>query len=500
MHTNHPHSSVLIVGGGPAGLATALMFAKRGWTEIIVLEQRIAASYYEPDKAFNYRIDGRGQKLTDLLGLTQQLSTIGVSHQEFYLTQIQANSSRKTSKLPLLDPNRKPAYWLQRKDFVQLLYQEIERNWCSCVTVLFNTQCIQINYVETNDGEAKTLEVVTQGENNRVDRFYPRLLVGCDGVQSIVRKTLNAWEEPGSSRFEMQLFPSHSSGLRYKVLSLPPKFPLDDRGQERAISTMSYAIRSAFRDRKRSLSLGLLPIKDPDAARTANAITRPDHQLWGLKTAEQVHHFFEQCFPQLPLNQIVSPEELDRFARSEGGAFPIPQYCPGLQTVLKQTPIDAEANNPAAEVGILLLGDAIHCFPPDIGQGVNSALEDVSVLNQVLSQEQDNLARALPRYEALRAADVEAVVRLAQIAAPWQYNQAPLRGRLWLIGVLLRLGISRLLPFIDPPAFALIQNYELSYQQIWSKEQQTTRILSALTFLLGSGLLVLGWRLTQSLH
>lgn len=128
MHTNHPHSSVLIVGGGPAGLATALMFAKRGWTEIIVLEQRIAASYYEPDKAFNYRIDGRGQKLTDLLGLTQQLSTIGVSHQEFYLTQIQANSSRKTSKLPLLDPNRKPAYWLQRKDFVQLLYQEIERN------------------------------------------------------------------------------------------------------------------------------------------------------------------------------------------------------------------------------------------------------------------------------------------------------------------------------------------------------------------------------------
>lgn len=458
----------------------------------------MAANYYEPDKAFNYLIDGRGQKLTDLLEMTQQLSTIGISNQEFYLTRIQANSSRKTLKLPLIDPNRKPAYWLQRRDFVQLLYQEVEQNWHSSITVLFNTQCIQINYVETNDREAKRLEVVAQGEN-RIDRFYPRLLVGCDGVQSIVRKTLKEWDDAGSSRFEMQLFPSHSSGLRYKVLSLPPKFPLDHQGQERAISTMSYAIRGAFRDRRRSLSLGLLPIKNPDAARTANVITRPNHQIWGLKTAEQIHHFFEQCFPQLPLDQIISPEELGRFARSEGGAFPIPQYCPGLQTVLRQ-PTDEGANDPAAEAGILLLGDAIHCFPPDIGQGVNSALEDVCVLNQALSQEQDDLARALPLYEALRAADVKAVVRLAQIAYPWQYNQAPLRGRLWSISFLLRLGISRLLPFIDPPAFALIQNHELSYQQIWRKEQQTTRILYALNFLLGSGLLISGWLLTKSLH
>jgi 2-polyprenyl-6-methoxyphenol hydroxylase-like FAD-dependent oxidoreductase len=63
---------VLIVGGGPAGLATALMLAKRGWTTITVLEKRAAADYYEPDKAFNYLIDDRGQKLTDFLGLTEE--------------------------------------------------------------------------------------------------------------------------------------------------------------------------------------------------------------------------------------------------------------------------------------------------------------------------------------------------------------------------------------------------------------------------------------------
>jgi choline dehydrogenase-like flavoprotein len=100
--------NVLIVGGGPAGLATALMLALRGWTNITVLEKRPDAGYYEPDKSFNYLIDGRGQKMTDFLGLTEQLSEISVPNTEFYLTRIEPNGSRKTLKVPLIDPSGKP--------------------------------------------------------------------------------------------------------------------------------------------------------------------------------------------------------------------------------------------------------------------------------------------------------------------------------------------------------------------------------------------------------
>ncbi|MDJ0704450.1 MAG: NAD(P)/FAD-dependent oxidoreductase [Leptolyngbyaceae cyanobacterium MO_188.B28] len=482
--TQSPSSrrNVLIVGGGPAGLAVALMLAKRNWTEITVLEKRMAADYYEPDKSFNYLIDGRGQKFTDLLGLTEQLSAIGVPNTEFYLTRIQPNGSRKTLKTPLIAPTRKPAYWLTRRAFMQLLYQEIQQNWSDQVTVLFNTRCVAINKGIRNGFE--TLEVLIEDENpSRLQRFEPGFLIGCDGLHSIVRSTINTWDHSG--KFEMQQFPSPSSGLRYKVLSLPPNFPLDAEGKERALSTMSYAIRGIFREQKRALSLGLLPLKDPEAPRTANLITYPEHQLWRLKTPEEVLNFLDHAFPQLPLRQIILPEEIERFANSNGGAFPVPQFCSGLYHPPDTK--DAEASKTTAP-SVLLLGDAVHCFPPDIGQGVNSALEDVFVFYQILEENEDDLTRSLPRYEAVRLPDVRAVVRLAQVAAPWQYNQDPLRGKLWTIAFIFRLGLSKFLLFISPPAFVMIQNHNLSYHEIWLRNQRTTRILSVMSLIVFIGL------------
>ena len=131
-------------------------------------------------------------------------------------------------------------------------------------------------------------------------------------------------------------------------------------------------------------------------------------------------------------------------------------------------------------------------FPPNIGQGVNSALEDVFVLNEVLDQRQDDLAQALPQYEAIRLMDVKALVRLAQTAAPWQYNQNRWRGRLWLLQFFLRFGISRLLPAVSPPAFFLLQKQQLSYQEIWQQEQQGSQMLKVLGLILISGLLISG--------
>jgi len=125
---------------------------------------------------------------------------------------------------------------------------------------------------------------------------------------------------------------------------------------------------------------------------------------------------------------------------------------------------------------------------------VNSALEDVYVLHEALAKSHDDLSSAIPLYETLRLPDVKPLVRLAQIAFPWQYNQDPWRRGLWNVNFFLRLVLSRLLPLVfSPPAFFLIQNYRLSYKEILGKAQHTTKILYTLGLLLLCGLLVLGF-------
>ncbi|NEO40054.1 MAG: FAD-dependent monooxygenase [Moorea sp. SIOASIH] len=466
---NHYYQkNIVIIGGGPAGLGAALMLAQRGWKDITVIEKRPSADYYEPDKSFSYQIDGRGQKLTDLLKLTAKLADLSVPSTDFYFTLIQKDGTRKTTKLPIADSKRKTAYWLPRASFVELLYQEIEHHWQDEIKVLFNTKCIEIKQ------HLEHLEIITQSQDQEQLTFIPTLIVGCDGLNSIVRQTLHQWEKGQSNSFEMQKFPSPSSGLKYKVLTLPPQFTLSEQEGDVAQSTMAYAIRSTFKERKKAINLGLLPFKNPNQPRTANIITYPDHQIWQLETPAEVEQFMKQAFPQIPLEKMISPEEIVRFTSSDGGKFPIPQYCSGLYQIWGK-PEESQGT------AIILLGDAAHCFPPDIGQGVNSALEDIYVFQEILAETQDNLSQALPRYQNLRQPDIKALIRLVQISYPWQYNQDPLQKRLWSLNFFLRLLLNRVFPFIfNPHSFIMIQNHELSYSDIIAKSNRTTQVLSIL--------------------
>ena len=105
---------------------------------------------------------------------------------------------------------------------------------------------------------------------------------------------------------------------------------------------------------------------------------------------------------QLPIRKIVPEDEAQRFAESEGGRFPCPQYCARPQTAISDTR------------GIVLVGDALHCFPPDLGQGVNSGLEDILVLRDNLERH-DTMTEALEGYERERMPDVRALIRLMQV-------------------------------------------------------------------------------------
>ncbi|KAM3105484.1 hypothetical protein ACJ2PR_34720, partial [Phormidesmis sp. 146-33] len=60
---------------------------------------------------------------------------------------------------------------------------------------------------------------------------------------------------------------------------------------------------------------------------------------------------------------------------------------------------------------------------------------------------------------------------------------APLRTKLWFMGSVIRLGLSKLLPFVSPPIAFSVRNPQYSYRELWLGEQRTSRILSATSWL-----------------
>ena len=140
-------------------------------------------------------------------------------------------------------------------------------------------------------------------------------------------------------------------------------------------------------------------MKNSSKVRHAQCIARPNHVLWTLKTGPEIKSWFQENYPRIDFDDLLTEKDWERFAQSRGLAFPPCQYSPALQATSKN-----------GECGIVLLGDAAHSFSPDVGQGVNAGLADVVQLRKIIADKSGkssgSLGAVLKEYERVQAPEV----------------------------------------------------------------------------------------------
>ena len=349
---------ILIVGGGPAGLASALAFDNNNFKNIIVLEGRNDMNF-DVENSYPVGVNVRGQTAIKTLfaksSQTQEVPNIGLRVDLWkILVGPGINVSNFESGLVM---------GTSRADVTNLLYEETQRR--SAIKVLFGHKA--------NDVDLQSRVVKCTTHKGEEKEFQPVCLILSDGYKSKIR---DIFEKNGL--VQVQRWPWQSS-FRVLTSEFNPKTELNP--YIHYIQNSTYISR--FSNGKWT---AVVNIKDgsPEFLRS----TDPSDS-----NVNELEKYVKKTSP------IVS----DLFTRDEYRRFFSRNIFTGAVTKVSKLVIDKWA---------VLTGDSAHSAYPATGEGINSALEDGHILHNCL-QASDNLENALNEFEMKRLEDANALSDMA---------------------------------------------------------------------------------------
>ena len=366
---------VTVLGGGPCGLAAALMLARRG--ERVQVFERLdkppspsSKEWESGERSYNIGISGRGQNVLSSLGtmdLLNEYSSDVLGRKDWA-----PGAGVEDSNEMVYTTKSYVTKCIQRDRLVAVLLSEIESSYTDKIKVHYNTEVKGIRYNQKGEAE---LKVGYSG------RWQPSpMVLGCDGGPSSLRNEIEA----ESASFQTCRYEDKNVRL-YKTI--PLHFPPNStkwRGD------LNYSARTSS-----DINIDALPTKN--GPYIGVVLYRPwDTRLSNIKSAAEARAFFDDVLPMF--SEVIRDDDLETFAKKDDCKLPRFMYA-GPHLAHKKS---------------ALLGDSAHTVKPYFGLGVNSALEDVAALETALDKHGDDVEKALGEYSALRAKEAKAMVQISQ--------------------------------------------------------------------------------------
>eukprot|EP01087_Luapelamoeba_hula_P001327 TRINITY_DN1107_c0_g1_i1.p1 TRINITY_DN1107_c0_g1~~TRINITY_DN1107_c0_g1_i1.p1 ORF type:complete len:463 (-),score=47.91 TRINITY_DN1107_c0_g1_i1:115-1503(-) len=356
-----PMKRAVVVGSGPAGSLAAVYLSLRGMlVDVYDLRSDPRKEEVVAGKSINLALSARGLAALRKVGLEYLGHELGIPMHgrivhEGESVEFQQYGVRKESHL----------LSISRQQLNERLITAGEKS--SAVTYHWRHKCTNL------DVPKNTITFFDANTNKEVTVTNADLIIGADGAFSAVRGKVQR-----ATRFDFsQNYLDHA----YKELTLPP-------AQDGSFQLSSDGLH--IWPRHDFMLIGL-----PNLDRTFTVtLFMPWKMFKALKTKEDVEGFFTKHFPDA---LRLMPNIGDQF-------FANPT-----------APLVWVKCRPLHKSNVVIIGDAAHAVVPFYGQGMNCALEDVRILDEIIfDQFGGDIKKALKEFTIRRKPDVDAISDLSQ--------------------------------------------------------------------------------------
>jgi kynurenine 3-monooxygenase len=437
--------SVAVVGAGLAGALLACYFGRAG-RQVALYEKRPdpRSGPAERGRSINLALSVRGIHALRELGLADE-----VLHSSVVMRgrMMHARKGALTFQ-PYGKDDTEVLHSVSRAGLNRLLVEAAARH--TSVRLFFNHRCTGL------DAHGNAIEFLD--EKQAVVTVGAGAIVGADGAYSAVR----AWMQKREGFNYHQEYLSHG----YKELTIPA-------GPGGAYLIDKHALHIWPRG---SFMMIALPNLDGSFTCTLFWPFEGPNSFAALKAEADVLTFFRDQFSDaVPLIPALAEE----FLTNPTGS---------LVTVRCQ---------PWRVGRAVLLGDACHAVVPFLGQGMNAAFEDCTVLHQCLIESDWAWEQAAARYESLRKQHTDTLAELCvanfvemrdRVASPW-----------FVLGKRLAVLLHALFPRWYLPLYTMVEFTRIPYADAVRRARSQNLIVALFAVVLAGLLLLAGWSLWRAI-